>query len=195
MIVTMAFNHMHTPLESTSKFLSLVLRHKPDAIGLKLDAEGWADLDQLLELANAKGTALTHDVVLEIVATSDKKRFALSPDGKRIRANQGHSVAVDLNLIPKEPPAILFHGTATRFAQSIREKGLMPGARQHVHLSLAATTAAEVGSRHGKPLVLVVRASDMHRDGFKFFLSDNGVWLTASVPTRYLEFPAETYTA
>lgn len=178
-------------MESISKFLSLVLRHKPEEIGLELDAEGWAMLEQLIDLANAKGIPITRDVVLEIVAISDKKRFALSPDGKRIRANQGHSVSVNLNLAPREPPTVLFHGTAIRFVESIQEKGLMPGSRQHVHLSLTETTAEEVGSRHGKPLVLVVRASDMHSDGFQFYLSDNGVWLTSSVPPRYLEFPAE----
>lgn|SRR5512139_3063304 len=113
--------------ESLSKFLSLVLRHKPEEIGLALDEQGWAELDQLVALAISKGTPLTRDAVLEIAATSDKKRFAVSPDGKRIRANQGHSVAVDLNLTPREPPATLFHGTATRFTQSIREKGLLPG--------------------------------------------------------------------
>lgn len=175
--------------ESLSKFLSLVLRHRPEEIGLTLNEHGWAEIDSLVALANSRGTPLTRDLVLEIAATSDKKRFAISPDENRIRANQGHSIAVNLNLTPREPPHELFHGTATRFAQSIRENGLLPGSRQHVHLSLNAITATVVGSRHGKPLVLTVRALDMHRDGFEFLLSGNAVWLTSAVPPHYLEFP------
>ena len=177
-------------MESLSKFLSLVLRHRPEEIGLALDGHGWADVDELVALSNSKGMPLTREIVLEIVVTSDKRRFALSPDGKRIRANQGHSIAVNLNLTPQEPPATLFHGTATRFAQSIRANGLLPGSRQHVHLSWNAAIAMDVGSRHGKPLILVIRASEMHRDGYDFFLSDNGVWLTSTVPPCYLEFPS-----
>lgn len=179
-------------LESLSKFLSLVLRHRPEEIGLTLDEHGWTEIDSLVALANSRGTPLTRDLVLEIAATSDKKRFAISPDENRIRANQGHSIAVNLNLSSQEPPRELFHGTATRFARSIRENGLLPGSRQHVHLSLNAITASEVGARHGKPLVLAVRALDMHRDGFEFLLSDNAVWLTSAVPPRYLEFPDQT---
>jgi putative RNA 2'-phosphotransferase len=179
---------MSNQLESISKFLSLVLRHKPEEIGLELDSEGWADVGQLIDLARAKGMSITHDVVLEVVSTSEKKRFSLSPDCKCIRANQGHSVAVNLNLPAKEPPAILFHGTATRFTESIQEKGLLPGSRLHVHLSLTESSAAEVGSRHGRPLVLGVRALDMHKDGYIFYLSDNGVWLTAKIPPCYLVF-------
>jgi len=175
--------------ESTSKFLSLVLRHEPQRIGLTLDSEGWADLERLIELANAAGVALTRERVLDIVAASDKQRFALSDDGNRIRANQGHSVAVDLKLDAQMPPDVLFHGTATRFAASIRERGLLPGARQHVHLSTTAATATEVGARHGKPLVLTVRAADMQRDGYPFHRAANGVWLTAAVPAAYLVFP------
>lgn len=182
---------MPKSLESLSKFLSLVLRHKPEEIGLTLDAEGWADIDHLVRLANANGTALTQDIVLEIAVTSDKQRFAISLDNKRIRANQGHSVAVNLKLVPHQPPPELFHGTATRFAQSIRTNGLVAGSRQHVHLSLDTDTATMVGTRHGKPLVLVVRALEMHRNGFEFYLADNGVWLTSNVPPGYLCFPDE----
>lgn len=182
---------MSNSLESKSKFLSLVLRHKPDVIGLSLDPEGWADLEQLILRAGHKGIALTREVIDEIVSTSDKKRFVIDSTGKRIRANQGHSVNVDLGLMPREPPAVLFHGTATRFASSIRERGLTPGSRHHVHLSSAETTARDVGARHGSPIVLIVRAADMHRDGRAFFLSANGVWLTDAVPPRYLQFPEE----
>lgn len=179
-------------LESLSKFLSLVLRHRPEEIGLVLDEHGWTEIDSLVTLANSRGISLTRNVVLEIAATSDKKRFAISPDEIRIRANQGHSIAVNLGLSPQEPPRELFHGTAMRFAHSIRENGLLPGSRQHVHLSLDASTATAVGARHGKPLILSVRALDMYRDGFEFLLSDNAVWLTSIVPPRYLEFPGQT---
>jgi len=181
---------MSKKLEHTSKFLSLVLRHKPDAIGLALDAEGWADIGQLISLAGATGTALTRELILEAVATSDKQRFAIDPAGERIRANQGHSVSIDLNLAPQAPPRLLFHGTATRFRDAIEAGGLVAGSRQHVHLSVAEETASTVGSRHGKPLILVVRAGEMHADGHAFFVSDNGVWLTHAVPARYLDFPA-----
>jgi putative RNA 2'-phosphotransferase len=127
--------------------------------------------------------------VHEIAATSEKKRFALNDDGTRIRANQGHSIGVDLKLEPKTPPERLFHGTATRFASSIRQQGLLPGSRQHVHLSAMEATAVEVGRRHGKPLILQVLAGRMHREGHAFYLSHNGVWLTTSVPPDFLEFP------
>lgn len=182
---------MSSPLESKSKFLSLVLRHKPEEIGLVLDPEGWADLDQLIQLAGNKGVALTRELVVEIVSTSDKKRFAIDPTGVRIRANQGHSANVDLGLTPQMPPGTLFHGTATRFAASIRERGLVPGARQHVHLSSIEATARDVGARHGSPIVLIVHAADMHRDGHEFLLSANGVWLTSAVPSRHVRFPDE----
>lgn len=175
--------------ESHGKFLSLVLRHQPEVIGLSLDEEGWADLDTLISLSNAKGTKISKEIILEIVATNDKKRYCLSDDGLKIRANQGHSIAVDLGLTAIKPPDILYHGTATRFAGSIREQGLLPKSRQHVHLSALETTAIEVGKRHGAPLVIKVRALDMHQKGHRFFLSQNGVWLTAKVGAEFLEFP------
>jgi putative RNA 2'-phosphotransferase len=182
---------MSRPIESLSKYLSLVLRHRPEEIGLALDQYGWTEIDHLVAMATSRGTPITRDLVLEIAATSDKKRFAISPDGNRIRANQGHSIAVNLNLTPREPPSELFHGTAMRFEQSIREKGLLPGSRQHVHLSSDTTTATKVGARHGKPMVLIVRASDMHRDGHEFMLTDNAVWLACIVPPHYIEFPSQ----
>ena len=181
---------MSKQLESKSKFLSLVLRHKPEEIGLALDDQGWANLDDLISLANAKGAGLSREIVLEVVATSDKKRFALTSDNQKIRANQGHSVAVDLSLASTAPPLALYHGTATRFVTSIRQQGLLPGSRQHVHLSAASTTAFEVGSRHGVPVVLTVRAAEMSCDSHEFYISENGVWLTHDVPVRYLDFPA-----
>lgn len=173
-------------LQSKSKFLSLILRHKPEQIGLALDAGGWAEIDGLVALANERGAGFTHELIADIVESCDKKRYAISPDGKRIRANQGHSFPVDLNLVAQEPPPLLFHGTATTRIPSIREKGLIPGSRQHVHLSLSEETALKVGSRHGEPVLLTVDAASMYRDGYEFFLSENGVWLTDSVPTSYL---------
>jgi len=175
--------------ESASRFLSLVLRHQPGRIGLALDAQGWADLDTLVDLANAHGTPLTRDGVLRIVAGNDKQRFAIDATGTRIRANQGHSVRVDLGLEPTAPPPVLYHGTATRFLHAIRKRGLVPGPRRHVHLADATGTATAVGARHGVPAVLGVDAHAMHRDGHAFFLSANGVWLVDAVPPRYITFP------
>lgn len=176
--------------ESTSKFLSYVLRHKPDSIDLNLDSEGWAAVDELITRANESGHDLTLELTGEVVANNDKKRFALSEDGTRIRANQGHSVTVDLGLAPIVPPGLLYHGTATRFVDSIRKKGLVPGSRRHVHLSADHETAVSVGRRHGSPTVLLVKAPEMARSGYEFFVSDNGVWLTSSVPPEYIVFEA-----
>lgn len=130
---------------------------------------------------------LTRALVERLVATSDKMRFALSEDGASVRANQGRSVAVDLGLVAREPPERLYHGTAQRSVAAIRAQGLVPGARQHVHLSADEATARKVGARHGSPVVLVVRARELHATGHAFYLSDNGVWLTASVPPAWLE--------
>ncbi|MBR0715986.1 RNA 2'-phosphotransferase [Bradyrhizobium liaoningense] len=169
-----------------SKFLSFVLRHKPDEIGLTLSADGWANVDELVEKANAAGTAFDRDDLLRVVATSDKKRFSLSPDGDSIRAAQGHSVRVELGLAPQAPPSILYHGTATRFVQAILSEGLKPQARQQVHLSSDEAIAERVGQRHGKPHIFKVDAGGMHAKGFKFFRADNGVWLTDRVPPEFL---------
>lgn len=184
---------MATDLVKTSKFLSLVLRHQPDVIGLALDENGWADVDELIRLAAAGGhrLTLTRPLLEQVVADNDKKRFAFSDDGRRIRASQGHSVRVDLALPAAEPPAELFHGTATRFVESIRAGGLHAGNRQHVHLSLDVPTATKVGQRHGKPVILTVRAGDMAAAGHPFFLSANGVWLTERVPVEFITFPDE----
>ncbi|MBL8753155.1 MAG: RNA 2'-phosphotransferase [Planctomycetes bacterium] len=173
-------------LVGASKFLSLVLRHRPDAIGLQLDAAGWASLDDLVRLSIGGKTPLTRELILEVVHTSDKQRFALTPDGSRIRANQGHSVEVDLGLAPSEPPPVLYHGTATRFLAAIRRQGLRPMARQHVHLSAEHGIAESVGARHGAAVVLVVDAAAMRGEGIEFYRADNGVWLTAVVPPRFL---------
>lgn len=170
-----------------SKFLSFVLRHKPDAIGLAMDPQGWANIDELVEKAKAAGTEFRREDLLQVVETSDKKRFSVSADGLRIRAAQGHSVTVELGLSPREPPSVLYHGTATRFVDSILSEGLKPQTRQQVHLSVDEATAWRVGQRHGKAVVLKVEALRMHARGFKFFLADNGVWLTDHVPPEYLE--------
>lgn len=176
-------------LTRTSKFLSLVLRHKPEEIGLTLDENGWADVDELLRLVNQHGRKLNRPLLERVVADNDKKRFAFSDDGTRIRASQGHSVEVDLALPPTEPPELLYHGTASRFVDSIRATGLHSANRQHVHLSLDITTATKVGQRHGKPVILVVRAGQMVTAGHRFYLSANGVWLTERVPVEFIDFP------
>ncbi|HEX8550729.1 MAG TPA: RNA 2'-phosphotransferase [Abditibacteriaceae bacterium] len=180
---------MNSRLVSASKFLSLILRHQPQIIGLSLDAHGWADVEDLLARANANGKRLSRAIIEEVVAKNEKKRFALSDDGQRIRANQGHSVQVDVELEAVTPPEILYHGTATRFLASIQAQGLMRGNRLHVHLSADEATAINVGKRHGKPVVLRVRAGAMHKLGRAFYLSANGVWLCAEVPPEFLEFP------
>ncbi|WP_257166386.1 RNA 2'-phosphotransferase [Bradyrhizobium sp. SRS-191] len=173
-----------------SKFLSLVLRHQPEAIGLVLDSQGWAVIDDLIARAVAAGTAFSRADLDHVVATSDKKRFTVSEDGQRIRAAQGHSVAVELGLTSREPPAVLYHGTATRFVDAIMAEGLKPQSRQQVHLSADVATATNVGRRHGKPIVLQVDSAAMHRAGLKFFIADNGVWLTDHVPPEYLAVQA-----
>jgi len=171
-------------MKQTSKFISLVLRHKPETIGLVLDAEGWASVPDLLERMAAHGHALTLDQLRTVVETNDKKRFTL--DGNRIRAAQGHSVQVSLGLSAVVPPDVLYHGTATRFVEAIRAEGLTPQSRQQVHLSADVETATTVGQRHGKPHIFKVDAVRMARDGFAFFQADNGVWLTDRVPAEYL---------
>jgi uncharacterized protein (TIGR02452 family) len=175
-----------------SKFLSLVLRHDPGRIGITLDDAGWTDVAGLLAACTAHGVAITREELVAIVASSDKQRFALSPDGERIRANQGHSVEVDLQLTPATPPARLFHGTTARVIEAIRVQGLVRGARHHVHMSADLDTATRVGGRRGKPVILRVRADEMLAAGHVFYRSDNGVWLVEHVPPSFIEFPAST---
>lgn len=169
-----------------SKFLSLVLRHKPETIGLTLDSQGWVSVDELIAKSNAAGTRLTKEELIYVVETSDKKRFTLSENRQLIRAAQGHSVSVELGLSPQTPPDILYHGTATRYLDSILKEGLKPQSRQQVHLSAMEDTAHRVGQRHGTPVILKVDALNMHKRGFKFFMADNGVWLTDAVPPEFL---------
>ena len=174
-----------------SKFLSLILRHEPERVGLKLDDAGWVDVSELLDAVNRHGTALSLDQLKHIVATSDKKRFAFGDDGRRIRASQGHSVEVDLQYPPQPPPEILYHGTATRFLEGIRKDGLQRMGRHDVHLSAETKATLQVGGRHGKPVLLKIRAGEMHRAGFVFRCSANGVWLSENVPPQFIDFPEE----
>ena len=180
---------MNRKLVRISKFLSLVLRHNPKSIDISLDHGGWTRVDELLGKANQVGVHLDATLLQQIVAQNDKQRFALSEDGLRIRANQGHSIPVDLGLEPLAPPEFLYHGTAIRHLPSIEKQGILPRNRNHVHLSPDRRTAINVGQRHGKPIVLSVQTGRMHRRGFEFYRSVNGVWLTDSVPVAYLTFP------
>lgn len=174
-------------LAKVSKFLSLVLRHQPEVIGMQLDSEGWLTIGELVGNANERGHEISLELLHEVVVTSDKKRFALSDDGLRIRANQGHSISdVELNLTPVKPPDLLYHGTVAAFVASIREQGLQKRSRNHVHLSGDEETATKVGMRRGKPVIFNVASSAMDQDGFLFFQSANGVWLTDHVPAKFL---------
>jgi putative RNA 2'-phosphotransferase len=179
---------MRQDLVKLSKFLSLVLRHQPEKIGLKLDEAGWVAVSELMQACNAGGFPITRSLLEEVVQTNDKKRFAFSDDGLKIRASQGHSVEVELAYAPLAPPEILYHGTATRFLDSIKEQGLLKGQRHQVHLSADRETAVRVGARHGEPVVLVITSGQMHTEGFLFYLSENRVWLTDHVPPRYIKF-------
>ncbi|MEM7245045.1 MAG: RNA 2'-phosphotransferase [Acidobacteriota bacterium] len=180
---------MTSSSKRVGKFLSLVLRHDPARIGLTLDARGWATVDDLLSRLADAGESLTRERLEEIVAADDKQRFSFSEGGTRLRANQGHSVEVDLELVPRVPPDRLFHGTTARFTPSIRKHGLLRGERHHVHLSLDEATATTVGGRRGVPVVLVVDAAAMVAAGHVFFLTENGVWLTEHVPREFLSWP------
>lgn len=172
-----------------SKFLSLVLRHRPKRINIQLDEQGWVSVDELLTAMRKHAFPLSLEILREVVASNDKQRFAFSEDGTLIRASQGHSVKIDLAYQPLQPPEILFHGTARKFLPSIRQHGLIKKSRHHVHLSPDRETARRVGSRHGTPVILEVQAGEMHRAGIAFFQSENGVWLVAAVAVAYLDIP------
>lgn len=169
-----------------SKLLSLVLRHSPETIGIELDENGWANVQELIGKCEKYRYHFSMDDLVEIVETNDKKRFSFNEKRSMIRANQGHSVNIDLALTPVEPPEYLYHGTATRFVESINEKGIVKQSRQHVHLSKDKETALKVGSRHGKPIVLTIMAEQMYKDGILFYQSANGVWLTDYVDVKYI---------
>lgn len=176
-------------LTKISKFLSLILRHRPEAIGLQLHQAGWASISELIEKASDSGVRMTPELIRQVVATSDKQRFSISADGTRIRANQGHSISVDLGLQATVPPERLYHGTATRSLNAIRQEGIRRGGRHHVHLSQDEATARKVGRRHGSPVVLTIMARKMADAGFAFYRSANGIWLTEWVPVEFILFP------
>lgn len=170
-------------MKSTSKFLSLILRHKPQIVGIELDEHGWADVDELIRRVKN----LDLPTLEQIVARDEKRRYSFSADKKLIRANQGHSIPVDVELAELEPPEILYHGTAEKFGSSITSQGLLKMSRLYVHLSSDVETARRVGLRHGKPKIFLVESGKMFADGYKFFRSVNGVWLTEHVPAKYLK--------
>ncbi len=169
-----------------SRFLALVLRHDPGRIGLSLDRHGWVDVDDLLEASARSGFSFTAAELRAVVAGNAKQRFAFDPQGRRVRANQGHSVDVDLGLPAVAPPPVLYHGTSTAVLDGIGRQGLLPMGRTHVHLSPDEVTAEAVGRRHGPPVVIAVDAARMHAEGHTFLVSANGVWLTDVVPPPYL---------
>lgn len=171
---------------AASKFLSYVLRHEPTAVGITLDPGGWVAVDALLDACAQHGRHLSRAELDEVVEKNQKQRFALSDDGQRIRANQGHSTMVDLGYEPAEPPDILFHGTVARLLPSIRNEGLQRMKRHHVHLSPDETTARAVGGRRGKPVILRIDARAMRTAGYVFFVTPNSVWLTDTVPARFI---------
>ena len=174
-------------LDKLSVFISLVLRHKPDAVGINLDEHGWANVEELIDGINNTGRKINMEILEEIVRTDNKQRYSFNEDKTLIRANQGHSIPVDVELKEQEPPEFLYHGTADRFIKAITTEGLKPMSRLYVHLSKDIETANKVGKRHGKPVILKVHSGQMYQDGIKFYLSENGVWLTKIVDVKYME--------
>lgn len=174
-------------LDKLSVFISLVLRHKPDAAYITLDEHGWANVEELLNGINNTGRKIDMEILEEIVATDNKQRYSFNQDKTLIRANQGHSIPVDVELEEREPPEFLYHGTAARFLDSIMNEGLKPMSRLYVHLSKDTETALKVGKRHGDPVILEICSRDMYKDGNKFYLSENGVWLTDKVDVKYFK--------
>ena len=172
--------------KETSKFISLILRHKPETIGISLDEHGWANVDELID-----GVSKTHQLDIDrlerIVAEDEKQRYSFNEDKTLIRANQGHSIPVDVELEEIEPPEFLYHGTGEKYVTSIDEQGLIPKSRLYVHLSADEDTPRKVGSRHGKPVIYIVKSGEMFRQQIKFYRSVNGVWLTKNVPIQYLD--------
>jgi putative RNA 2'-phosphotransferase len=172
-------------LKDTSKFMSLILRHKPEVIDISLDEHGWANVDEMIA-GIAKTREFNMDILEEIVRTDEKQRYSFNEDKTLIRANQGHSIPVDVELDEAEPPRELYHGTGEKYVASIDVQGLIRKSRLYVHLSKDSDTAMKVGKRHGKPVVYIVKSGEMYKDGYKFYLSKNGIWLTKEVPAKYL---------
>lgn len=178
---------MNNNKDSMGKFISLVLRHRPEAAYIQLDEHGWADVEQLLAGIERTGRKINMAMLEEIVRTDNKQRYSFNEDKTLIRANQGHSIPVDVGLKEQEPPEYLYHGTAFGFYESIRKQGIRPMSRLYVHLSKDIETAVKVGRRHGKPVVLKIHSGSMYRDGVVFYLSENGVWLTKNVEPKYFD--------
>jgi putative RNA 2'-phosphotransferase len=180
---------MKRPTDYTklSKFMSLVLRHNPGLINIELDEQGWTDVGMLITKINKFGKAIDLEVLTLIVENDSKKRYAFNADKTKIRASQGHSVKIDLGYSPETPPEFLYHGTAGKFVDSILKSGIQKRNRHHVHLSPDIETAVKVGKRHGKPIVFKIKAKDMFVQGFVFFISENGVWLTSEVPAKFIQ--------
>ncbi|WP_368221728.1 RNA 2'-phosphotransferase [Blautia wexlerae] len=174
-------------LTNLSKYMSLILRHKPEAIGISLDEHGWASVNDLICGIEKNNPGFNMDILEQIVRTDSKHRYSFNEDKSLIRANQGHSVNVDVELKEKEPPEYLYHGTGEKYVKSINQDGLIPKSRLYVHLSKDIKTAENVGKRHGKEVVYRINSGQMYRDGYKFYLSENGIWLTKEVPVKYLE--------
>lgn len=173
-------------MDKTSKFISLILRHKPDVIGISLDKYGWANVGDVIAGISQKGYKIDMGLLEKIVCTDSKQRYSFNENKTMIRANQGHSIKVNLELEEVKPPEVLYHGTADRFLDSIFTKGLIKGNRQYVHLSSDEKTSYTVGKRHGKSVILEIMSGDMYRRGYKFYISDNGVWLTDEVPVEFI---------
>ena len=175
-------------MKKTSIFISLILRHKPDVIGISLDEHGWANVQELINGINKTGKySIDMPMLEEIVRTDNKQRYSFNEDRSKIRANQGHSINVDVELKAAVPPEILYHGTGEKYVDSINAEGLKPKSRLYVHLSKDVETAVTVGSRHGKSIVYTVASGEMYRQGYTFYLSENGVWLTKNVPVDFMK--------
>ena len=173
-------------IQEISKYLSLILRHKPETIGISLDEHGWAKVQELID-GISKTQPINMAVLEQIVSEDEKQRYSFNEDKTLIRANQGHSIPVDVELEAIDPPEILFHGTAEKYVLYIDKEGLLPKSRLYVHLSADVQTATKVGQRHGKPVIYIVKSGEMRRNGYQFYCSVNGVWLTKKVPIQYLE--------
>lgn len=173
-------------LQSISKYMSLILRHKPEVIGIYIDEHGWANVEKLIQGIAKNNPGFNMEALEEIIKTDNKQRYSFNDDKTLIRANQGHSIQVDVELEEKEPPNVLYHGTGEKYVTSIDKNGLIPKSRLYVHLSRDIETARAVGKRHGKEIIYSVNSAQMHKDGYKFYLSKNGIWLTKKVPMKYL---------
>ena len=173
-------------IEKLSKFISLILRHKPEEVGITLDDFGWAKVEDLINGINNSGRRIDKEILEEIVRTDNKQRYSFNEDKTKIRANQGHSIPVKVDLKELEPPETLYHGTATKSLKGIQKQGIKSMSRLYVHLSKDFETAKQVGTRHGECVILVINAKRMYEDGIKFYLSENGVWLTEYIDTKYI---------